>query len=644
MAFIDGTGLAGYPTTIEFSEEQLLAVTPSHVSRWMKNSAYGTPTPGPTDHPTHCRSTLLEQSKKAISWFMPNKHMPWDVRSNSGNPTRSIPVNDVIKDVKKAEVRKQGRPSQAKRDLKRAEFRKTLRVLEADEGNYELQSKVPAMLKFQFHIIARTDDITNLETNDLRSHVTFGTFALQTKVSWSKNVMEERECPDQILVGAADTDFCVILALSCYLESRLTAHQQGRFLFGDRDNDEEPDRINSRYCGALRKCWKNPEFVELLTQVKGSLGSHSVRKFPATWCSEHGCPDNEVEVRGRWKGKKNGSVVNRYINVEQLTTDAKLAGVLAVGGPIRYKLKEDSHVSNHFLTHIVVPKIDEHFVDPSNTIANVLSLPLLWACHEPSLVHMMSDAVRARVQEGYNTIRGGQSASYNPVMKVPLHISRIENQVFIEEALTVGIEGAPIFVGGDGAAQAAATTQLHINQQQTVLLAINRMDQRQANQHQQVCAEISGLRSYCSSQFALMSRNMSRYSMQPVRRIGPANPNAATGTPRSHFRNEGIDATAKLAPHPRTLLLLWHEYLFGLEGNKPARNFTSTERGTVKFKFCRRNNFWTVMARLINGGFTELTAIDKVHQAYGNNLSVTSILNKMQKDKRNGGHPNLNLH
>jgi hypothetical protein len=78
-----------------------------------------------------------------------------------------------------------------------------------------MQSKFPAMLKTQFHII------------DLRSHDNFGDFALQTKVSWSKNVMEERECPDQILIGAADTDFCVLLGLVCCMESRMTSHQQG---------------------------------------------------------------------------------------------------------------------------------------------------------------------------------------------------------------------------------------------------------------------------------------------------------------------------------------------------------------------------------------------------------------------------------
>jgi hypothetical protein len=62
-----------------------------------------------------------------------------------------------------------------------------------------------------------------------------------------------------------------------------------------------------------------------------------------------------------------GWVVNRYISVEQLTTDAKLAGVLPVGGPIRYKLKDDSHVSPQFLKSTVAPKMHEHFgTDPSN--------------------------------------------------------------------------------------------------------------------------------------------------------------------------------------------------------------------------------------------------------------------------------------
>jgi hypothetical protein len=305
-----------YPISMVWTQDELLEITPDEIARWFKLLAYGTATPSPTEHPTFYRSSNLEQAKKSISFFMPNKHMSWDVRSSSGNPSKSVTVNDTVATVRKLECRKQGRPSCSKRDMERAEYRKTMRILEAKYGNFEWQSKTPTMLKFQFHIIARTDDITNLETNDLRSHDTFGEFALQTKVSWSKNVMEERACPDQLLIGAADTDFCILLALACYLESRLTTNRNGRYLFGDRDDEFEPDRANERYCRTLRQCWSDPEFLELMAKVKGSLGSHSNRKFPATWCAENGSSDPEVEIRGRWKGNKNGRVVNRYISVE----------------------------------------------------------------------------------------------------------------------------------------------------------------------------------------------------------------------------------------------------------------------------------------------------------------------------------------
>jgi hypothetical protein len=104
--------------------------------------------------------------------------------------------------------------------------------------------------------------------------------------------------------------------------------------------------------------------VQLIEQTRGSLGSHSLRKFPATWAAEHGCADREVEIRGRWKGHKNGRIVNRYISVEQLPTDAKVAGILAVGGPVAYKVKADSHVTHEFLLTIVVTSIKQHFFDP----------------------------------------------------------------------------------------------------------------------------------------------------------------------------------------------------------------------------------------------------------------------------------------
>jgi hypothetical protein len=110
-----------------------------------------------------------------------------------------------------------------------------------------------------------------------------------------------------------------------------------------------------------------------------------------------------------------------------------------------------------------------------------------------------------------------------------------------------------------------------------------------------------------------------------------------------HTLDSGYDWTAKLAHHLRTLISLWHEYLYGIGDNTPAKNFTSFKRGKVKFKFFRRTYFWDIMVRLVNEGFTELTTIDNVHQSCGMSLSVTALFNKIQKEKTDGGQPYLNL-
>jgi hypothetical protein len=73
MADIDEALGGDYPRTMEWNQEQLLAIVQDAIASNFKQLAYGTSTPGPNDMPTHCRSTNLEQYKKAISLYMPNK-------------------------------------------------------------------------------------------------------------------------------------------------------------------------------------------------------------------------------------------------------------------------------------------------------------------------------------------------------------------------------------------------------------------------------------------------------------------------------------------------------------------------------------------------------------------------------------------
>jgi hypothetical protein len=188
--------------------------------------------------------------------------------------------------------------------MQRAEFKKTLELLQASRG-FANQFKTTTMLKLQFHLIARMDDVCNLKLSDLRKHETFGAFALQTQVAWSKNVNEERDCPPQIILGANDPDFCLLLSLAGYLESQFECHWgNARFLFGERNDNDEPTRSSNNDSNALKAQWKKDEFKELASQVRGGIGNHSVRKFGATGAAEHGCTPQDVEMRGRWKGGK----------------------------------------------------------------------------------------------------------------------------------------------------------------------------------------------------------------------------------------------------------------------------------------------------------------------------------------------------
>jgi hypothetical protein len=99
-----------------------------------------------------------------------------------------------------------------------------------------------------------------------------------------------------------------------------------------------------------------------------------------------------------------------------------------------------------------------------------------------------------------------------------------------------------------------------------------------------------------------------------------------------------------LSPNPRSLRELWLEYKFGIDGRKPAEQFTTMEKNAssrLKQMYYRRNVFWKCMGKLIRGGETVDTATIKIRQCYGQQLSVTATINKMIADKKNGGHANL---
>jgi len=683
-----------YPRTFSPPPAAYDGITPLIIVRYMKLLAYGTETPGPDDHPTQRRSSGLSFLKKALSYFWPDNTSPWNSQAQCGNPTMSKEVNKLLEMVKKSEVRKQGKESNAKRDMKRPEFKKMLQLLQESRG-FANQYKTTAMLKLQFQLIARMDDICNLETAGLREHEQFGAFALQTQVAWSKNVNEERDCPPQIILGANDPDFCCLISLAGYLESRFEATWgSARFLFGERNDDSEPSRTNSNYSNALKAQWRKDAFKQVQSQVRGGIGTHSIRKFAATWASEHGCTTQEVETRGRWKGGRSGRVVNLYINVKQLPTDGKVSGVLCVGQPVKYKLKPNSGITRDWLLTNVVPGIRDHFdTDSNNRIADVLALPLLFACLDPELEHLMSQEVMERVEAAWHQLRMGTDhpIDWNPVEKVVLQVHRYENSLVIDELLSFGDNGGG---GTGGGGDLMVANQVAGNQQQLGIIVnqLHQVKMKQAEDRQAMETGISALRSYTQYQFTTVHRTLGRMLHQaPTRRVArPAaaaearhlagnggrggGGNGGRGAPpvgggagrggngagrggngagrglggylaaRIPASRRLVANDANLSKTPRHLHDLWREWTDGLFNNKPASQLNPTERGgRLKHTYAKRKHVWDVIKRFTDKGISHITAIATIEQAYGPGKSVTYYINCLKKDKKTGGHPSLTV-
>ncbi len=88
---------------------------------------------------------------------MPNRLIGLNVQTKQGNPTKSVAVNNLIKKVKKYEVRKLGVSSQARRPLEVEELGFIISLLQKDPDPVKRYGFVTLVI-MQFHFLARVDD------------------------------------------------------------------------------------------------------------------------------------------------------------------------------------------------------------------------------------------------------------------------------------------------------------------------------------------------------------------------------------------------------------------------------------------------------------------------------------------------------
>ena len=120
-----------------------------------------------------------------------------------------------------------------------------------------------------------------------------------------------------------------------------------------------------------------------------------------------------------------------------------------------------------------------------------------------------------------------------------------------------------------------------------------------------------------------MDQNMKRLAVIPARRIH--NLGAEGG-------GDGSNETELVRPPnlcrcPKNLYVLRSEFESGVGGNKPARLFTASERGKVRFMYCRRKIVWDAIEALVTRGLTSDVAIDRIYsECGGQNTKVNDVL------------------
>jgi hypothetical protein len=182
---------------------------------------------------------------------------------------------------------------------------------------------------------------------------------------------------------------------------------------------------------------KKPEFKSIYKgNDKRPLGLHSRRKTGSTQAKRRGAGRDQVDHRGRWVTKKGSRIVNQvYIDPEDVYADAFCASILAIGGPIKYKLKVGvMDVCNaRWIADNVVPNISKRFPEDTRLINN-LGLALLWLAFDEQAVDDldMPEAMKTRIVEAYND-HPSQNKPSQPVDRVPLHVYLHGEETIIEE-------------------------------------------------------------------------------------------------------------------------------------------------------------------------------------------------------------------
>jgi hypothetical protein len=679
MGFLHNTS---YKNGKTFTKSELLKIYPKHVLAFLTYKAFGKTKRTPNDKPTYARSNHIKNIKMKLSYFMPSGAAWVDIDGGigHGNPTRHKSINKLIADIIKFETRGEGADSHDVRDMTVAEFEKELEIFRSQKDTM-CKYRNPLIGIYQFHFITRADDVCNFKVDDPKGNDKYP-FALAQSVRWSKNVRDSRNCPDQLLLASMDYKSCIFVAMAIWLEFYLRNHPEADFMMTPKTlpaNASKEER--EKFINTITKTYRNhlTKFVfrdkDFKTIYKGNdprpLGLHSKRKMGSTQGKRRGASGEQVDHRGRWVSKKGSRIVNSvYIDPEDTYADAFVATKLCLGGPVKYKLKEEiaTHITTEWLEEHVIPNIARRYPSDRGLIRN-LGLAMLFVLMDEDaadeLLSLRDLEWMKAVQDAYEAIRV-ENKPEQPVARVPLHVYRIGEETYIEELWQGGneqpqqqqqqqqqrntVEANLARVpasGGNTATQQVLQTLLIQNQQ--LQRGIQEFEQRlelrdQAN------------RSWLEDRLRRINDNIKRFGgtisssfarQDPQRQDDLRRHRVLTQQP-TQFQQRHGRSLPTLCANVNSLLSLWTEYEFGIGGRKAAKLWTREERGNKSQKqtYYRRNCIWKLQVHLTNKGYRIEAANALIRRTYGENTSITNIAKAIVSDRNTyrahgGFHPNI---
>jgi hypothetical protein len=259
-------------------------VTDQDFARWIKFRLYNNPEADENTATLHFRLNSVLAWKRSCSHFFPNNNIQYNEVTNQGNPTMSALMSHITRALRCRQTAGCGPPSSARVPFTPQEYEA---VIEAcwRMDNAELALCSSAFYTMQLSMVGRSDNTAKWRLPNLTPYSPYPDWVYCACFSWSKNVVEERDSPRQVLFGSMDPRFCPHANLGSWLEYHFELDpQENEFIFSYCGLDD-PIHIKERIRGALNNVLRGDGFTVARVRV---LGTHSVRKLQSTSLVEMG--------------------------------------------------------------------------------------------------------------------------------------------------------------------------------------------------------------------------------------------------------------------------------------------------------------------------------------------------------------------